>query len=133
MITKDIKLFFSSRRRHTRCALVTGVQTCALPICAVRPQAASQFVPAPFRTTAPFATRVHNGSAPGRSGRTTIHPSLTRRSPNCGVSAWPDFAAHRSALVRPPALDRKAVVSGKGLSGRVDLGGRRFLKKKTYI
>src|SRR3546814_4444126 len=25
--------FFSSIRRHTRCALVTGVQTCALPIC----------------------------------------------------------------------------------------------------
>src|SRR3546814_5080236 len=24
--------FFSRRRRHTRCALVTGVQTCALPI-----------------------------------------------------------------------------------------------------
>src|SRR3546814_3699210 len=24
--------FFSSRSRHTRCALVTGVQTCALPI-----------------------------------------------------------------------------------------------------
>src|SRR3546814_6884098 len=28
--------FFSSRRRHTRCALVTGVQTCALPILAER-------------------------------------------------------------------------------------------------
>src|SRR3546814_9684722 len=28
--------FFSSRRRHTRCALVTGVQTCALPICSGR-------------------------------------------------------------------------------------------------
>src|SRR3546814_2030675 len=28
--------FFSSRRRHTRCALVTGVQTCALPICQPR-------------------------------------------------------------------------------------------------
>src|SRR3546814_1512552 len=27
-------LFFSSRRRHTSCALVTGVQTCALPISA---------------------------------------------------------------------------------------------------
>src|SRR3546814_10598099 len=27
-------VFFSSRRRHTSCALVTGVQTCALPICA---------------------------------------------------------------------------------------------------
>src|SRR3546814_987902 len=28
--------FFSSRRRHTRCALVTGVQTCALPISGLR-------------------------------------------------------------------------------------------------
>src|SRR3546814_4623384 len=27
---------FSSRRRHTRCALVTGVQTCALPICQIQ-------------------------------------------------------------------------------------------------
>src|SRR3546814_8743455 len=28
----DLLFFFSSRRRHTRCALETGVQTCALPI-----------------------------------------------------------------------------------------------------
>src|SRR3546814_3313937 len=28
-------LVFERRRRHTRCALVTGVQTCALPICTV--------------------------------------------------------------------------------------------------
>src|SRR3546814_6531215 len=28
--------FFSSRRRHTSCALVTGVQTCALPISILR-------------------------------------------------------------------------------------------------
>src|SRR3546814_5374638 len=27
-----LSICFSSRRRHTRCALVTGVQTCALPI-----------------------------------------------------------------------------------------------------
>src|SRR3546814_3287086 len=37
MSVKDVCIrtdmfFFSSRRRHTRCALVTGVQTCALPI-----------------------------------------------------------------------------------------------------
>src|SRR3546814_4487277 len=36
MLIRDFVLyslfFFSSRRRHTRCALVTGVQTCALPI-----------------------------------------------------------------------------------------------------
>src|SRR3546814_3397039 len=31
--------FFSSRRRHTRCALVTGVQTCALPISTPTPDA----------------------------------------------------------------------------------------------
>src|SRR3546814_7682427 len=29
---RGLLFFFSSRRRHTRCALVTGVQTCALPI-----------------------------------------------------------------------------------------------------
>src|SRR3546814_1591664 len=28
----SINIFFASRRRHTGCALVTGVQTCALPI-----------------------------------------------------------------------------------------------------
>src|SRR3546814_9047600 len=31
-VVRDVYFFFSSRRRHTRCALVTGVQTCALPI-----------------------------------------------------------------------------------------------------
>src|SRR3546814_9255655 len=30
----NVSFLLSSRRRHTRCALVTGVQTCALPICA---------------------------------------------------------------------------------------------------
>src|SRR3546814_20766827 len=33
MCILSYSFFFSSRRRHTRCALVTGVQTCALPIC----------------------------------------------------------------------------------------------------
>src|SRR3546814_5755383 len=32
MLYHVVYFFFSSRRRHTRCALVTGVQTCALPI-----------------------------------------------------------------------------------------------------
>src|SRR3546814_4494174 len=35
-------VFFSSSRRHTRCALVTGVQTCALPICALIGEAAGR-------------------------------------------------------------------------------------------
>src|SRR3546814_7681254 len=41
--------FFSSRRRHTRCALVTGVQTCALPICAVATRIARRMVVPPQR------------------------------------------------------------------------------------
>src|SRR3546814_7365683 len=32
MSVYSVWFFCSSRRRHTRCALVTGVQTCALPI-----------------------------------------------------------------------------------------------------
>src|SRR3546814_12052208 len=60
-----IKLFFffSSRRRHTRCALVTGVQTCALPICAqLRP---------PFKTTP----------------RAVGSPGEDKRQPRAGVEA----------------------------------------------
>src|SRR3546814_8761246 len=37
-------VIFSSRRRHTRCALVTGVQTCALPISLPRTQKALDVV-----------------------------------------------------------------------------------------
>src|SRR3546814_10795362 len=33
MFLKGFRYFISNRRRHTRCSLVTGVQTCALPIC----------------------------------------------------------------------------------------------------
>src|SRR3546814_12215050 len=59
--------FFSSRRRHTRCALVTGVQTCALPICLpamrnVKSKAVStNSMPAPWQSpdTPPTARRSH--------------------------------------------------------------------------
>src|SRR3546814_9604426 len=49
-------LFFSSRRRHTRCALVTGVQTCALPICGQR-----------FETVWIFPSRTHTASVNANS------------------------------------------------------------------
>src|SRR3546814_4253191 len=35
MLCYSMLFFFSRRRRHTSCALVTGVQTCALPICSI--------------------------------------------------------------------------------------------------
>src|SRR3546814_1575355 len=49
-------LFFSSRRRHTRCALVTGVQTCALPIFYA-------FIYTPIKRKSPIAVFV--GAFPG--------------------------------------------------------------------
>src|SRR3546814_6561903 len=50
--------FFSSRRRHTRCALVTGVQTCALPISAMLLSACAPSIvnetPQPVRSAAAY-------------------------------------------------------------------------------
>src|SRR3546814_5857934 len=57
--------FFSSRRRHTRCALVTGVQTCALPIWREgeiekqqRQQERDRAPAQPGEESAPAATRI---------------------------------------------------------------------------
>src|SRR3546814_7779137 len=61
--------FFSSRRRHTRCALVTGVQTCALPIYAplLQPGCAREQARPMKRTDPP------PGSAPPTPVRNSIH------------------------------------------------------------
>src|SRR3546814_2382662 len=65
--------FFSSRRRHTRFALVTGVQTCALPICApVRPAVAGHPVSRRRRRRLTGAMDARTGTA-GLAG-TGAHP-----------------------------------------------------------
>src|SRR3546814_14616861 len=51
--------FFSSRRRHTRCALVTGVQTCALPVTA--PAAGTVAYARAFRDYGPIVIIDHRG------------------------------------------------------------------------
>src|SRR3546814_1290781 len=53
--------FFSSRRRHTRCALVTGVQTCALPILTKDGMVFLDIVQE-VSTTAPESTADENGN-----------------------------------------------------------------------
>src|SRR3546814_5175126 len=60
--------FFSSRRRHTRCALVTGVQTCALPIsgCGVGIEALAS--PIRLAAMAP-PLRINVGFTPKNAGR----------------------------------------------------------------
>src|SRR3546814_6980273 len=73
--------FFSSRRRHTRCALVTGVQTCALPIYAAH----SQMLELPyyntfFKTTTPPAAELR--SEERRVGKECVSTCRSRWSPN---------------------------------------------------
>src|SRR3546814_14325032 len=73
--------FFSSRRRHTRCALVTGVQTCALPI------SGREAAPAPPRPPRP---------PPGRHGG-AIRPDPRRsQSPGRETTASAPDRAERS-------------------------------------
>src|SRR3546814_13747885 len=115
--------FFSSRRRHTICALVTGVQTCALPICWWEGSAqvslyvndtAYNELPKQYQSLIDIASRAAGGKMIG------------------------DYDAHNPAALRRliasgavlKALDRKSVVLGKSVSGRVDLGGRGIIKKK---
>src|SRR3546814_10750500 len=87
--------FFSSRRRHTRCALVTGVQTCALPISGmgqIRSRASSRRLSiGGWRLWDPAFTVAagppHGNCAPnaiicdGRLDRTLFHPSLSGMDP----------------------------------------------------
>src|SRR3546814_3989724 len=59
--------FFASRRRHTRCALVTGVQTCALPI-SVRAIPRGGLRLAGDRGPAPAPRRAHAVAVPDSDG-----------------------------------------------------------------
>src|SRR3546814_17468280 len=112
---------FSNRRRNTRCALVTGVQTCALPIWEVYGQ---------------HGTHV-----------TRIRPSPAAIQRMDLVLEWlywvDDTQQRRAVMLRAIPLswrkvgrsmdiskaDRQSGVQGRSVSVRVDLGGRRSTKK----
>src|SRR3546814_6841149 len=68
--------FFSSRRRHTRCALVTGVQTCALPISSRdrRPGLDRLLVEGPIFALAPETFRTHRPEMSGGRGLPVAQP-----------------------------------------------------------
>src|SRR3546814_19233924 len=105
--------FFSSRRRHTRCALVTGVQTCALPICAASCAEFSRF----GRTRRPMTIPID----PLKLITAAAAPLIK------AVGREYKLRGADEKLI----ADRKRVVSGKSVSVRVDLGGRRISKKNT--
>src|SRR3546814_16821663 len=112
--------FFSSRRRHTRCALVTGVQTCALPISTLARSGMSQRVIAIGSDHAGFTLKEELRQTLAADGFAVL--ALGTDGP--ASVAYPDFAA---------AGDRTIVVSGKRVSVSVALGGRRVLKKQIHI
>src|SRR3546814_18168914 len=134
--------FFSSRRRHTRCALVTGVQTCALPICGIF--ALDNRSEVQLRLIASLINRQFAISANIDSALDALWiPILqdkgfcTRRQDACAEA--PDFRIPEHGLpfggreqpIYAAFGDRKRVVLGKSVSVRVNLGGCLIPKKKT--
>src|SRR3546814_6247272 len=103
--------FFSSRRRHTRCALVTGVQTCALPIWSSRRVRAACRRPEPSLSGAERALSLLPGHLlPALSPLPCYSTDVRVISSSATVPATPAtmLAASRAAarttagLVRPP-------------------------------
>src|SRR3546814_5466796 len=128
--------FFSSRRLHTRCALVTGVQTCALPISPGRRRAARWSWPAWVRrrtraaapsppprfplpgdrrstsSSNPFSGRRYDTAAePGR-GQAVIVAAAEGRS-HCGDELVADGV--------PRDAGRCALGKGRGAVARIGL------------
>src|SRR3546814_16269500 len=74
---------FSSRRRHTRCALVTGVQTCALPIYFTAWRLARAVTLAELTRAVPIAAaQFEHRSAGRRVGKTCVSTCRSRGSPD---------------------------------------------------
>src|SRR3546814_9392355 len=91
--------FFSSRRRHTRCALVTGVQTCALPI---------------WHRADALRPRLRRGAGGGAG----LHAALSQRHEEAGgVTARRWLTA---AMVK--ALHRESIARFGGSDGLRDEG-----------
>src|SRR3546814_2836158 len=93
--------FFSSRRRHTRCALVTGVQTCALPICVTTLQTTNG---------QPYYFNLH-ATHPGEDslGEKAIANTMVIGKSGTGKTALINFLLSQVQKLQP-SPDRKSVV-----------------------
>src|SRR3546814_21169264 len=117
-----VYFFLSSRRRHTRCALVTGVQTCALPIFVLPPRCLG---------CGELVERQGTLCAPCWAAITFVADPLCRR---CGLpfAFDPDSDGHGLAgedsqcgacLAEPPPFERARAVM------RDDEASRPFLRR----
>src|SRR3546814_15933769 len=117
-----VYFFLSSRRRHTRCALVTGVQTCGKSLPEARKShpwfAESIYWGAPSSF---FVTRGRQRRFFSLYARQKRRRPLMLRQRVCDRCLQPILST----------TDRKSVVRGKSVSVRLDLGGRRLINKKN--
>src|SRR3546814_13727206 len=97
LVFKEMFFFFSSRRGHTICALVTGVQTCALPICINTCKRTGQFL----------------GSRSRRSGVVIANLLLQYRECRCGHR--PPLDGGRASLVEYLLCTRELLPAPEGL------------------
>src|SRR3546814_18229957 len=121
--------FFSSRRRHTRCALVTGVQTCALPIYAMVHHGAGATGPKPKAYD--FLAELEasdidvisiEAAQPGLD-----HAILAELPTNTIMYGFLDLSIPESET--PNA--RNSAVKGTSGSAREEPGWRSYIQKKT--
>src|SRR3546814_12973986 len=139
--------FFSSRRRHTRCALVTGVQTCALPISSTACRRdRSGIVEAPFLSLE-IGSLAGSGPARFRANRRRITMKLAslkhgRDGKLMDVSddlAWYADAGHIAPTLKAalddsartePALRNPATAPGNATTAPANTPTRRGRKKE---
>src|SRR3546814_12727314 len=123
---------YERRRRHTRGALVTGVQTCDLPISAAQKRIDDELQKlSVLETGSPEYAVTRNyldwaTSMPwGLYSEDKLDIARARTLLNEHHAGLADIKSRIIAF-----LDRKRVVKGKSDSVRVDLGGRRCITKK---
>src|SRR3546814_17496466 len=149
--------FFSSRRRHTRCALVTGVQTCALPICTPGDGRLMVGIAGGFGASIRAPGHAHHngmqtirmgayGGADGGFAFARVEQAVAvwqaagfraEAARDIAVMQWEKLICN-VAYSGPCTLngltigqaDRKSGASGKGVAGSVDRGGGSYDKKK---
>src|SRR3546814_11735447 len=117
-----MSFFFSSRRRHTRCALVTGVQTCALPISPILLVDILHHLLAPLVLEVDVDVR----RLVARRGDEALERKVELGGVDRGDA---EHVADRGVGGR--AADRQSVVEGKRVTVRVEPGGGRRIKKDT--
>src|SRR3546814_7000673 len=117
MLSVLFLFFFSSRRRHTRCALVTGVQTCALPILPAAAQSNRPVFYAPDGTPRSLA-EVYDRFAAKMGGDTAL------------PAAQPLTADGEGADLPPLPMALARALSGEDAGGGLEEIGRAACRER---